>query len=92
MSDQVAIRLSPDSTALLVTREGTPVLTVPLLPMLDSIGTRPTRSWQVREQLLRVRHREGDGAALVRFNSITGLDRNPRKVTALSGTAYLRLP
>jgi hypothetical protein len=92
VSEAVAIRLSADSTALLVTRRGVPVLTVPLLPMLDSIGTRPTRSWQVSEQRMRVVHREGDAAALVRFTGISGLDRNPRRVTALSGTAYLRLP
>lgn len=88
----VALRLSADSTALVVTRGGIATLTLSLLPALDSAARHAQRPWLVPERYLRLEGRSGGTAALVRLNSISGLDRTPRRVTALSGDVYLRVP
>lgn len=88
----VAIRMSPDSTSLLVTRAGTPVLDVPLLALLDSLAGRSQGAWQVPDRLMRIEHRSGNAAALVRLTSISGLERIPRRVRTVAGTMFLKLP
>lgn len=88
----VALRISADSTALAITRNNSPVLTVPLLQLVDSLAQRGGRTWQTPERLMRIEHRQGGAAALLRVTSISGVEGSPRRVTALAGEIYLRLP
>lgn len=88
----VTIRISADSTALSIARNGSPVLTVPLLPLVDSLAGRGGPAWNTPERLMRIAHREGGAAALLRVTNISGVEGSPRRVTAVVGEVYLRLP
>ena len=89
----VAVKGSADSTALLVTRAGTTVLTVSLVPLVDSLlssagGVRP---YDVPERLMTIQAREGEAAALLRLTNISGTSTRPRRITFLSGETFLRV-
>jgi hypothetical protein len=92
VAGDVTLRISPDSTALWITRDGSPVLTVPLLQLVDSLAGRGGRAFDTPERLMRIEHREGGAAALLRVTNISGVEGTPRRVTALVGEVYLRLP
>lgn len=88
----VALRLGADSGALLISRNGTPALTIPLLPLVDSLAQRGGRTWETPERYMRVEHRDRGGAALLRLTNISGVEGRPRRVTALAGDVFLRVP
>ena len=92
VAGDVTLRISPDSTALSIARGGSPVLTVPLLQLVDSLAGRGGRAFDTPERLMRIEHREGGAAALLRVTNISGVEGTPRRVTALVGEVYLRLP
>lgn len=89
---RIALRLSADSTALLVTRDGAPALVIPLVPVVDTISRHADRPWQVPERYMQIEHRAGGAevGALLRLVSISGVG-TPRRVTALAGDLYLKL-
>ena len=92
VAGSLTLRISADSTALSIARNGSPVLTVPLLQLVDSLAGRSGPPWDTPERYLRLEHREGTSAALLRLTSVAGVEGTPRKITALAGEVYLRLP
>jgi hypothetical protein len=95
IADRTFVRVSADSTALHVVRDGATILAISLRDAIDTAAAfrqaNPGRPVPVA--VLRAETRNGDAAALVYFTQLGGIRRlGGSKLTTFDGELFLKLP
>jgi hypothetical protein len=95
IANRTFVRVSADSTALHVVRDGAMILSVSLKDAIDTVAAfrqaNPGRP--IPAAVLRVETRSGDAAALVYFTQLGGIRRlGGSKLTTFEGELFLKLP